>query len=114
MRSCAVRDSRRSRLPNSTSGSTTTGTTSSTSAVSFGLVTSSMTRAPASSSALRSHCETAEPISACSTEMSAVSRARMSPVRAVSKKAGDNDTMRSNRSRLRSAAIRSPSQDTRV
>ena len=80
---------------------------------SLGLVTISMVKAPTSISALRIHCETAEPISACSTDTSAVSRVRMSPVRAVSKKLGDSETILSNTSRRMSAATRSPSQDTR-
>lgn len=80
---------------------------------SLGLVTSSIASEPTSKIALRSHCDMAEPINACSTEMSAVRRVRMSPVRAVSKNEGDSEITRSNRSRRRSAAIRSPSHDTR-
>ncbi len=94
-------------------GATTTGTTIITSPASFGLVTTSMTSAPTSSSALRSHSEMAEPTSACSTEISVVMRDRMSPVRAVSKNAGESVITRSNKARRRSAATRSPSQDTR-
>ncbi len=81
---------------------------------SLALVTSSIASDPSSSSALRSHCEIAEPTSVCSTETSAVSRVSRSPVRVVSSAVGVSPSTRANTSRRRSAATRSPSQDTRL
>ncbi len=112
--SCAARASLRSRLPKKISGSTTIGTTSSTMPASLALVISSSTSAPSIITALRRYCDTAEPTSDCSTAISAVMRARMSPVRAVSKNAGDRLMTWLNSSRRISAATRSPSQDTSV
>ncbi len=49
------------------------------------LVTASMARPPTRSRALRSACETVEPITVCNTVVSVVSRDRISPVRWTSK-----------------------------
>ena len=113
-RSCATRDSLRSRRENTTSGTTTNGTTAATRAESSGEVITSMPNAPSSSRAERSHCDSAEPVSACSTEVSACRRDSTSPTRAVSNQAGDRVSTRSNTARRRSAPIRSPSQVTRA
>ena len=84
-RSCAWRESFRSRRPNRISGTTTTGTTTRVMTASLGEVTTSIAAAPIASSTLRSDWLMAVPTRACSTPMSAVRRERMSPVRAVSK-----------------------------
>ena len=84
-RSCAERESLRSRRPKRMSGSTTTGTTTRVMAASLAEVMTSIEAAPMASRILRSDCEMAVPTSACSTAISAVRRERMSPVRAVSK-----------------------------
>ncbi len=76
-------------------GTSTSGTTATTMAASLALVTTSRMRAPVSIKRLRSHCDSAEPITVCRIEVSATSRDRISPVRAVSKKAGDSVSMRS-------------------
>ncbi len=83
-----MRDSRRTLRPNSTIGATTSGTTASTSKVSFGLVMNSMTAPPMISSALRSAIETDEPTTTCSSVVSVVRRDTTSPVRVISKKPG--------------------------
>ena len=114
MRSCATRDRVRSRRENSARGTTTNGTTPTTTRDSAGLVTTSMARAPTSSTMLRSHWLTAEPARACSTAVSAIRRDSTSPVRAVSNHAGESVVTWSNTARRRSAPTRSPNQVTRA
>ena len=114
IRSCDTRDSRRSRRENTTSGATTSGTTAATSPDSSGDVTTSMANAPTSSRLDRSHCDSADPVSACSTAVSACNRDSTSPVRAVSNQAGDSAITRLNTACRRSAPTRSPSQVIRL
>ena len=112
IRSCATRDSLRSRRANTTSGTTTNGTTAATTPASSGDVTTSMANAPTSNSAERNHCDSADPASACNTAVSACKRDSTSPVRAVSNQAGDNAITWSNTARRKSAPTRSPSHVT--
>ena len=73
-------------------------------------VATSMAEAPRPVMALRNPIEIEEPTNACSNETSAVSRDRMSPVRALSKKAGERPRRWPKTPRRRSAATRSPSR----
>ena len=113
MRSWLARESLRTRRPNSAMGATTTGTISSTRAVSLKLVSASMIRLPIPSSVLRTAIDTLVPTTCSSSALSAVRREITSPVRACSKNAGDSSSRCANTSRRKSATTRSPSQDTR-
>ena len=112
MRSWLARASRRTRRPNSTIGATTSGTPASTSSVSLGLVSASITSPPARSSRFLTAIETLEPITVSSIVVSLVRREITSPVRVTSKKPGGSVSRWSNTARRRSAVTRSPSQDT--
>src|SRR5258708_32389408 len=92
MRSCESRDNLRTRRPKMTMGATTSGTPTSESAASFGLVTNIMVRLPTDISRLRSAKEAEEPTTVCTKVVSAVRRDRTSPVRTVSKKLGESDS----------------------
>ncbi len=102
----------RTRRPNSTIGATTSGTPASTSSVSFGLVSISITRPPRSSRRLRTAIDTLEPITVSSIVVSLVRREITSPVRVTSKKPGGSVSRWSNTARRRSAVTRSPSHET--
>jgi hypothetical protein len=83
--SCAALESRLSRRPKNTSGSTTMGRINAISPASFALVSTSIRKAPAPVIAWRTPMEMAEPISDCSSPISAVRRDMTSPMRADSK-----------------------------
>ena len=70
-------------------GTTTKGTTTRISSVSFKFVTKSKAKPPKSSRTLRKACDRDELITLCTTEVSAVRRDKTSPVRVSSKKLGD-------------------------
>ena len=86
---------------------------SSTSKVSFQLVSASMIRLPIPSSALRTAMDTLVPTTCSSRTVSEVKREVTSPVRACSKKAGESSSRCENTARRRSAITRSPSHETR-
>ena len=113
MRSCESRDSFRTRRPNRMIGATTKGTPTIDRAASFGLVTNIMARLPSDSRRLRSAKEAEEPITVCTSVVSAVSRDNTSPVRTVSKKLGESDSTWLNTAERTSAVTRSPIQVTR-
>ena len=89
IRSCASRDSRRTRRPITTIGTTTSGTTIRIRPVSLGLVTSSRARPPISSRRLRKACDRLALITDWMTAVSLVRRASTSPIRVSSKKPGE-------------------------
>ncbi len=111
-RSWLVRDSRRTRRPMKMIGPTTAGTKTMTIRASLGLVTTSMTKPPTSSSRLRMATEAEEPITTCKSVVSVVMRERMSPTRVVSKNAGSRVSTWAKTSLRISATTRSPSQET--
>jgi hypothetical protein len=80
-RACVSRDNARTRRPNTTIGTTTTGTTRQASAVSQGEVTSIIRMPPTTVSALRAAIEVEEPSTPWITVVSAVRRETISPVR---------------------------------
>jgi hypothetical protein len=88
-RSCASRESSRTRRPTTTIGTTTTGTMTRMKPVRRGLVTTSSTRPPTSSSRLRRAWVTLAPITVWITVVSVVIRETTSPVRVTSKKPGE-------------------------
>jgi hypothetical protein len=90
MRSCESRDRPRTRRPKTMSGTTMAGTSSSVSPVSCSEVSSSMTVPPISMTMLRIAIDSEEPTTVWTSVVSAVRRESTSPVRVVSKKAGDS------------------------
>jgi len=113
MRSCAVRDRPRTRRPITMIATSTTGTLSRAIAVSFGLVTAIMTSAPSAMTMLRSANEAEEPITVCTSVVSALMRESSSPVRTRSKNSVDSDSTWLNTLLRTSATTRSPIQVTR-
>ena len=113
MRSCELRESLRTRRPRMTSGAIRSGISTTMMAVSFRLVTASMTRLPTTEITDRSVMERFTPAIDCTSVVSAVSRESTSPVRVTSKKAGSMRITRSYTAWRRSATTRSPSQVTR-
>ena len=89
------------------------GTTSKASAVSLSEVTAIIAVPPTTSRTLRMAIDAVEPTTTCSTDVSAVSRDRTSPVRVASKNCGDRRTTLANTALRMSAATRSPSHDTK-
>ncbi len=83
-RSWLRRDSVRTLRPNRINGSMITGTSTTISPVSFGLVMASMISPPTSRSMLRRATEALEPTTDCRMVVSVVRRDRTSPVRVVS------------------------------
>ena len=111
--SCAVRERRRTRRPNATSGSTITGIARMTKRDSRGLVTAIMIDEPMNSTRLRNATDTDEPTALLICVVSAVSREVISPVLAVSKKPGASSVRCANTAARRSATTRSPMIVTR-
>ena len=111
--SCAVRERRRTMRPNATSGSTMIGIATSTNSDRRGLVTTIMAAEPKNSTTLRSATETDEPTALLICVVSAVSREVISPVLALSKKAGESSVRCANTAARRSATTRSPMMVTR-
>ena len=112
-RSCESRDSFRTRRPNRTIASTTSGTPTRHKPASLGLVTIIITIAPSAMTRLRSANEAEEPTTTWISVVSAVRRDSTSPVRVVSKKLGLKErTWLKMRDRT-SAVTRSPIQVTR-
>ncbi len=113
MRSCAARDRPRTRRPMRMMDISTTGTLRKASAVSLGLVTAIMRKAPMAMTMLRRAKEADEPTTVCTSVVSPVRRESSSPVRALSKNSADSaSTWLKTRSRT-SATTRSPIQVTR-
>jgi hypothetical protein len=112
-RSWLSRLSERTRRPHSRAGSSTSSSTPSTCAITQGLVSTSMTSAPAAISALRRPMLKEEPITVCTSVVSVVRRDSTSPVRVVSKKPGAWRITRAYTAERTSAVMRSPSQVTR-
>ncbi len=112
MRSWLARESFLTRRPKSRIGAITSGTPSTTSAVSLGLVMISMTRAPAMIRVFLNANEAEEPITTSSSAVSLVRREIASPVRMVSKNPGDCSSRCPNTARRMSAETRSPIHDT--
>ena len=113
IRAWASRDSARTLRPNSTIGTTVSGTTASASSASLGLVTTSMTMPPTHISELRNATEADEPITCSMSWASAEMRLMTSPERLISNHAGPSRTTWANRSLRKSPTTRSPSHDTR-
>ena len=95
-RSWVARASLRTRRPNRTIGTTTSGTPASTSSVSFALVSVSITRPPIISRKLRIAIDALDPITVSSIVVSLMSREITSPVRVASKNAGGRSSRWSN------------------
>jgi len=81
--------------------------------VSFGLVTAIITRAPSAMTVLRRANEADEPITVCTSVVSAVRRESSSPVRTRSKNSVDSDSTWLNTWLRTSATTRSPIHVTR-
>ena len=113
IRSWVVRDSFRTRLPSTTSGTTTTGTSTRIIPVRRALVTASIARLPTSEMAERSVIDRFTPAMDCTSVVSAVSRESTSPMRVISKNAGSMRMTRAYTASRRSATTRSPSHVTK-
>ena len=94
------------------SGMITSGSRIASAPVSFGLVSASMTRAPARLRVERSAIDSEEPAIDCTSVVSVVRRDSTSPVRVTSKNVGSIRITRPYTALRTSATMRSPSQVT--
>ena len=113
MRSWVVRESRRTRRPNTNSGTNTRGISKTITPVRVGLVSVSMTNAPAAVTALRNVIDRFTPAIDWTRVVSVVNRESTSPERILSKKLGSRFITCAYKRFRKSATTRSPSHDTR-
>ena len=111
-RSWLARDSLRTRRPNHRLGSTTSTRMPNTCTITYGLVQTSMAKAPRPMTRLRRPMDSDEPTTVCTSVVSDVKRDNTSPVWVLSKKAGLWRSTWPYTAVRRSAVMRSPSQLT--